>query len=629
MVAYWAVLFSVTLMPVVAGAWHRQQQGWYPESDEATIVLLSDDVLRGDPPLVGMISTGGAHLSDPELHHPGPLELYLISPFSRILGPDVGSAMAGAVVSAVSIGCLVAGLRSIGGRHLAAAGFVTSALILWGIGADAPTSVWNPYVVVLPFACFLVLAVAAVVGRPWTLVGFVAFGSLVAQTHLSYAGLVGSLVLWVGGMTAWRLVRHRAAHGSWPDGRLRQAGLAAAVGAVLWLPPLVDQVRGHPGNLGQIWRSFSGPSGESVGAPALGELSRVVGVPLVGLRPRDELIRVLPNIGVVDLIPVVLLVSLLIGIVVTGFVRGPETGRDGAALAAGSTMLVAVAAGSLTAVRIPLSDGVQYQYYGLWMWPLGAIVWTFAVWSSWRLVPGALRSSNRTAAVGRWVPALLIPTVLVASATPRPSAWEPWVAYRRTAGAVAPAAAAGDLGAGPVLVRFRGATPYLSTGSAVVLSLAADGHEIVIDPGAPTPVFPWRDVRRYVDQEVTAEVWVVAGASEADVPEGAELLARTRILEPREVAGVQERLNETSRTAAGSVRRGPRSARDEEESRLVDSAIADPGTALAHGGLADLAARGLVVVDGIEADELFTLERMRSLSVEEHVSVYLIRSQRR
>ena len=75
------------MLPVIAGLAQRDRDGWYPESDDATIVLLADDVLRGDPPLVGMISTGGSHLSDPELHHPGPLELYLVSPFSRALGP--------------------------------------------------------------------------------------------------------------------------------------------------------------------------------------------------------------------------------------------------------------------------------------------------------------------------------------------------------------------------------------------------------------------------------------------------------------------------------------------------------------------------------------------------------------
>ena len=78
--------------------------------------------------------------------------------------------------------------------------------------------------------------------------------------------------------------------------------------------------------------------------------------------------------------------------------RSPRTGRipgvsdddlsaaaAGIAVASDADQLVAACvrahsvAGAITATRIPLADGVQYQYYGLWMWPLAAVVWAGAV----------------------------------------------------------------------------------------------------------------------------------------------------------------------------------------------------------------------------------------------------------
>lgn len=606
----WSALLLLTVVPVLAGLAQRRSDGWYPESDDATIVLLSDDVLRGDPPLVGMISTGGAHLSDPELHHPGPLELYLIAPFSRAMGPDLGPVVAAALISIASVAVLVLVLHSIGGRSLGAVGFVTSGLILWGIGGDAPTSVWNPYVVLLPFACFLVTCLGVAARRWWALLGVVAFGSLVAQTHLSYAGLVGALVAWSVVLTAWRSARG-------DTGARLPAAASLGLGLLLWLPPIIDQLSGEPGNLGQIWRSLTGPGGTSVGSAGLGELSRVVGVPLLGMRPRGELVRVLPDLAPLDLVRLALLATLLIGCAIVT----SRSGRAGAAVTA--TLGVALVAGCLTAVRIPLSDGVQYQYYGMWMWPLAGVVWTFVAWACWRLVPAALAERVRGVATSRPAPAVLALAVLGCTALPRPGAWEPWTSYRRVAGDLAPVAAAVD-GPGPVLVRFRGATPYLSTGSAAVLSISHGGPEVLVDPGAPTPVFPWREARRFTDQELDREVWVVGGPGDHGRPVGADLIARSTILDESQRRRLESDLSEAQRVVLDGVEPGPRAPESPEDRERVDAAVADPAVALTSGELASLAARGLVTVRGLSADRLVTLDRMSALAAESDVSLYLV-----
>ncbi|MEO6629500.1 MAG: hypothetical protein ABIP03_13150, partial [Aquihabitans sp.] len=204
----WLVLVLVTGLPILTGAWHQSQQGWYPESDNATIALLSGDTFSRHPPLLGMISTGGAALKNPELHHPGPLELYILAPLAALTkNPGAGATVTVVLLNMASLAALAVALRAIGGRRLVAGAFLAGALALWGLGSDVPVSVWNPYVVAVPFAAFFGLVVATVSVRrsmlPWAL----AVGSFVAQTHLSYVGVVGLLMAWAVGASAWQMVQ--------------------------------------------------------------------------------------------------------------------------------------------------------------------------------------------------------------------------------------------------------------------------------------------------------------------------------------------------------------------------------------------------------------------------------------
>lgn len=613
----WCALLALTVLPVATGLVHHLRSGWYPESDDATIVLLSGDTFSTDPPLVGMISTGGAHLDDPELHHPGPLELYLLAPLTTFgPGPATGALVTAALVAVGSVAALAWALHALGGRALAAAGLGAAALVLWGMGGDAPVSVWNPYVVVLPFAAFLACATAAAAGRSWSLVGVVVTGSLVAQTHLSYVGLVGAVTAWVLAAAIWRATRARPAD-------LRPHWWALGVGVVLWVPPVVDQLRGDPGNLGQIWRALTGGGdGEVVGTDGLAELARVVGVPLAGLRPNGDLVRVLPDAGPLDLVLLAVPWLVLGGLAVLAKRRAPDL------LAVVATLAVALAAAVVTARRVPLSDGVLYQYYGLWMWPLAGVFWLLTAWAAWRLLPPRARSRARDAlapvATRPRGPVLVAGALLGLAVLPRPGAWEPWAVQRRIAGDLAAAVEARPT-ASPVVVRFRGATPYLSTGSAVVLARSQRSADVLVDPGAPTPVFPWRESRRYRGQTGLHELWVLSGPDQP-APDGAVVVAQTATLTPAERADLHRRRADAEATvAADGAEPGPRRASTDAERRLVGDATADPLTALADGTLADLAVRGLVTVPGLSADDLYTLQRLSVLEAEVQVVVYLVR----
>lgn len=616
---WWWALVALTVVPILVAGVQRERRHWYPESDDATIVLLSHDTFSSHPPLLGMVSTGGAGLDDPELHHPGPLELYLLAPFTAVLGTAPGSTVGAVAVGVAAVVGFGLALRALGGRGLSAAGLIGIGLVLWGLGWDVPGSVWNPSIVALPFACFLALAVATAAARPWLLPWTLAVASFVMQTHLSYVGMTGLICIWVLVAIGWRLWRH-------PETRQRLGALVAwSVGVVvlLWAPPLLQQATGQPGNLAQIARAATGDGSEVVGSRGLAELGRVVGVPVLGLRPRPDIVAVWGPLDAASVTGLVLLAALVVGLGLVARRRG-----DARAQATVASVAVVLVAAAVTATRVPLSDGVLYEYYARWMWPVGALTWILLGWVALRLDGRLVRTpAPRT---GR----ILVGAALVAAAIvallPRPEAWEPWAAYRRIAGVVAPEAARG-LPDGTYVVRFRGGTAYLSTGSAVVEALEAAGHDVRIDPGAPTPVFPWGERRRDEGQVAAGEVWVVSGEAPSDLPAGAEQIASAPTLTEAERGRFErDRAQLVADLARTGVRPGPRPARTSADRSLLAETTArartDPAAALASGAIAQLAAEGIIEPPGGDLHRVVTDARLAALADEERVRIYLVPS---
>ena len=88
-------------------------------------------------------------------------------------------------------------------------------------------------------------------------------GSFCMQTHVSYVGLIGGL----GAVTvAYVVVR---AYRSWGDrdirsGTVRWGLISVGVGALLWLPPVLDQLF-RSGNLRVLWEYFTDPPEAAIG----------------------------------------------------------------------------------------------------------------------------------------------------------------------------------------------------------------------------------------------------------------------------------------------------------------------------------------------------------------------------
>lgn len=172
--------------------------------------------------------------------HPGPLPFYALWPSYEAFGRGSAGLYFGAVIVnlAASIGIVAILHRSLG--RLAAVGAAIGIVLLVAGDARLVAYPWNPFFIALPVACVVVAAAAAVSRSAWYLVIAGAGGSFVVQSHVG----VLPTVLAVGGVGAvGAVVRHR---------RRAITPILAASGlvALLWFPPLYQQLTEDPGNLG-------------------------------------------------------------------------------------------------------------------------------------------------------------------------------------------------------------------------------------------------------------------------------------------------------------------------------------------------------------------------------------------
>ena len=204
-------------------------------------------------------------------NHPGPAYFYLQSLVYRILGDRPSSLFAGAVLlSGLSaLGVLwVVRRRTSATRTLLAAGILCwLGILLCAHGPGAMTysegplgglaSPWNPMVVIVPLLLLMVLSASAVAGSGLSALGAALVGSVIVQANISSGPLAMLLVAvaTIGWVVA--LVRRWGSAGR----STTAARLLAVGGGVLlvlaWVPPVIEQLTGHPGNMTLIARYFS------------------------------------------------------------------------------------------------------------------------------------------------------------------------------------------------------------------------------------------------------------------------------------------------------------------------------------------------------------------------------------
>ncbi len=214
-------------------------------NDPAVIELHTLRALTGDQ-LLGPYSRLG-------FHHPGPAMFYALAPFYALGGQThaalcVGSALLDAAWMLVLLVILA---RLTGPRAGRWAVPVLPLLVLF-LEPYTLFSTWNPDVALLPLGVAAVALMAVAAGHVGLLPVAVIAGSFAVQCHVIYTVPIGLAALAAVAALAvsrrWGIAHDLAA----ASAAKRHVMWSVATGLVLWLAPIVEQVRGTPGNVGLI-----------------------------------------------------------------------------------------------------------------------------------------------------------------------------------------------------------------------------------------------------------------------------------------------------------------------------------------------------------------------------------------
>lgn len=243
---------ALVVVTLAGGAWLSLRGEWTPILDIAALDIRTQAIPEYWP-LVGVFSRFG-------WFHPGPLFI-----FQGWLPYELwGVAGLTAAIVAVHLVSIVAAWWVARRIDRLAGGFVllaSTVVLLMRVPSQA-LEPWNPFsglvstvtLLVAAWACAQRLAVGPIILLP--------LGTYLLQSHLGYAPLVGLIVLAAVGMAVLP-ARDRDRGVPWAAW-----AIGALVAAVLWLPVIVQQVTGSPGNINAIVSTL-GEGGEPLG-PAAG-----------------------------------------------------------------------------------------------------------------------------------------------------------------------------------------------------------------------------------------------------------------------------------------------------------------------------------------------------------------------
>jgi hypothetical protein len=396
-----AVALAVIPLVVSAVALAVQVGGDYrPSSDDAWIELQIRDIGHRAV-LLGPYSRFG-------WFHPGPILYYLLWLPYRISG-STGVSL---VVAALTLnGLVIVGIalvaRRRGGLPLALITLLLVGLLCAAEGAQTWRDVWNPNITILPFVLLVFVAWSLSCAEAWALPVGVAVASFLVQSHVSYGLVAGALMLAGGVGAAITVWRRRGA----PDHARRirswtwSVVVSVAVGAFLWLPVVVQQVRDEPGNLGRLLRFFRDHGREH----SYGDAWHVVASQL-GVVPDWVRSHAVDNIytGAVELsgsAPIAVWAAVLVVAAVVTWRRAKDAFRLDVLLVA--TVVVAV-------VSVSRIVGEIFPYLVAWTWAVGMLVWLAISWSvvRWWQTRGASDARVGKIALGVVAAGLVVVTVV-------------------------------------------------------------------------------------------------------------------------------------------------------------------------------------------------------------------------
>ena len=364
------------LVPLAAAAVRALATGWVPVGDSALIAVRSRDVLAGGPggdvPLLGMWASASWDAGF-DVNHPGPLLYDLLAVPAWLVGGGAGPVVGTALIGAASVAGIFVAARRVGDPAVAAAAMAVTTLLCWSMGSAVLVEPWHAGTVLLPFLCCAVLAWATVAGDRWCLPWAVLAGSVVLSTNLGYTLLVPPLLLAAAGAVAVGAWRRRAGARWHRDAAA--LGAAAAVAALCWAQPLIEQVTADDGNLSRLRRS------QAVERRTLGwdagtrSVADVVGLPPWWLPPsyRDDFQLTAFGNGLPTIAPAALGLAVVAGLTAAAGVSGWRA-RDRTVVAAAAVAGLLLAAAPVTARFTPTGAYGTVAYQLRWLWPVAAFL---------------------------------------------------------------------------------------------------------------------------------------------------------------------------------------------------------------------------------------------------------------
>jgi len=537
---------AFAILPVVVAVGRAINGAWTPLSDDALFPIRARDVFSYRHfPLIGLDSSVSLTTST-TLHHPGPLQFDLLALPVKLLGGAPGTAVGTGLINVAAIVGIAIFAARRGGPLMGTLAMAITAGLCWTMGSEALFEPWQPLSLLLPFLCFLVLAWSLSCGDVVALPVAVGVGSLVFQTHVSYALLIPTLGLWAVAGLLLRLRHDRRDDGAaWPDVRrhaVRAAALAGVVAVLCWVQPAIDQLVGR-GNFGQLLQNANPPKrtvGYAYGARLV---ASVLALPPFWLRPslNHTLIPLKGWIAPSTLETVISFAGL--ATVLGGCFWLARRHRDLVMTRAIGIVAVAIAAGLATAGRIPITAFGLEAHVFWWLWPLSAFGFLVVVATLLRAVAAGPRPSLLAvfaAALTTVVFAVLaLPTMTVALS---PNGREDAIPTTR--------AIDGQLGRldghGPILVdpllKSRLADPY---GLAVINELQRRGIPFVAKDAVL--VGQLGAARRYNGGNARSELFLRVGNDRVTAPPGTPIVAEHQGLsgrEQRELSNLQHEIDE-------------------------------------------------------------------------------------
>jgi hypothetical protein len=224
------VLVVLALAPIIVLLARLAGVTWHPNSDLALIELRTRDIGTRQTPLLGPYSRFG-------WNHPGPLLYYLLVAPYRIAGSNGRALLFGTLlINGAAIAGIVVVLLRRGGLALTLLGTFLLALLVRSLGGQFLWSPWNPYIPVLAFFFFVLLAWSVSVGDWWCLPFAIGLASFIVQSHVGFA-IVVAIVTVIALVFAFVDRDARAA----PSCR-RAVITAAGVGFLCWIPPMLEEI---------------------------------------------------------------------------------------------------------------------------------------------------------------------------------------------------------------------------------------------------------------------------------------------------------------------------------------------------------------------------------------------------